>query len=167
MSATETKRTALVTGDAKTLLLDFLAVIPDGDKSAAFFAEDGVMELPFLHALGVPSRHQGRAAIKEFYNYVGGTLYPDFKIKPEDTKVLINTPDRVFAEYMVHARAASTGRLVHLLFTGLLVAQKGKIKLFRQSINTVANAQALNPNGAADLPPPVGEIFSVPPDYVS
>jgi uncharacterized protein len=47
--------------DAKTLLLDLLAVIPDGDKSAAFFAEDGVLELPFL-----PTRHQGHAAIKEF-----------------------------------------------------------------------------------------------------
>ena len=41
--------------DAKTLLLDLLAVVPDGDKSAAFFAEDGVLELPFL-----PTRHQGR-----------------------------------------------------------------------------------------------------------
>jgi hypothetical protein len=47
------------------------------------------------------------------------------------------------------------------------VAEKGKIKLLRESLNTVANAQALNPNGAADLPPPEGEIFSVPPDYVS
>jgi hypothetical protein len=43
MCATETKGT-----DAKTLLLDLLAVIPNGDKSTAFFAEDGVMELPFL-----------------------------------------------------------------------------------------------------------------------
>jgi hypothetical protein len=98
---------------------------------------------------------------------VGGTLYPDFRIKPEDTKVLIDTTDQVFAQYMVHARAAGTGRLVHLLFNGLLVAEKGKIKLLRESINTVANAPALNPNGAADLPPPMGEIFSVPPDYVS
>ena len=153
--------------DAKKLLLDLLAVIPDGDKSAAFFAEDGVMELPFLHALGVPNRHQGLAAIRDFYHYVGETLYPDFRIKPEDTKVLIDTPDQVFAEYMVHTRAASTGRRVHLLFTGLLAAEKGKIKLLRESINTVANAQALNPNGAADVPAPKGEIFSVPPDYVS
>src|SRR5882672_12138795 len=148
--------------NAKTLLIDLLAVIPDGDKSAAFFAEDGVLELPFL-----PTRHQGHAAIKEFYNYVGGVLYPDFRVKPEDTKVLIDTPDQVFAEYMVHTKAASTGRHVHLLFTGLLVAEKGKIKLLRESINTVANAQALNPNGAADIPPPNGEIFSAPPDYVS
>jgi SnoaL-like domain len=161
MSATETKGTALITDD-KTLLLDLLAVIPDGEKSAAFFAEDGMLELPFL-----PTRHQGHEAIKEFYNYVGRTLYPDFRVKPEDTKVLIDTPDRVFAEYMVHTKAGSTGRLIHHLFIGLLVAENGKIKLLRESINTVANAQALNPNGAADLAPPKGEIFSVPPDYVS
>ena len=52
---------------------------------------------------------------------------------------------------MVHTKAGSTGRLIHLLFIGLLVAENGKIKLLRESINTVANAQALNPNGAADL----------------
>ena len=37
--------------NAKTLLLDLLAVIPDGEKAAAFFAEDGVFEIPFLHAI--------------------------------------------------------------------------------------------------------------------
>ena len=121
-----------------------------------------MLELPFL-----PTRHQGHAAIKEFYNYVGGTLYPDFRVKPEDTKVLIDTPDQVFTEYMVHTRAASTGRLVHHLFTGLLVAEKGKIKLLRESLNTVANVQALNPNGAADLPPPRGRDFLCSTDYVS
>ena len=49
--------------DAKTLLLDLLAVIPDGEKSATLFAEDGVLELPILHAVGIPTRYQGRAAI--------------------------------------------------------------------------------------------------------
>jgi hypothetical protein len=32
--------------DAKILLLEVLAVIPDGDKVASLFAEDGVVELP-------------------------------------------------------------------------------------------------------------------------
>jgi hypothetical protein len=31
----------------------------------------------------------------------------------------------------------------------------------------LAAAQALNPNGVADLPPPESEIFSVPPNYMS
>jgi hypothetical protein len=103
---------AATTSDAKTLLLDLLAVIPDGDKSADFFAEDGVLELPFLHAVGIPTRYQGRAAIKQFYNFVGGKLYSDFGFKPQDIKVLIETPDQIFAEYMTHTKAVGTkGRL--------------------------------------------------------
>jgi hypothetical protein len=41
--------------DATKLLLDLLAVIPDGEKVAAFFAEDGVVELPYLHTIGIPT----------------------------------------------------------------------------------------------------------------
>src|SRR5882724_1752495 len=77
-------------------------------------------------------RHQGRqvpphrrelvlvAQIRDFYNQVG-KLYLDFGFKPQDTKVLIETPDQVFAEYMTHARAAGTGRVIHHLFAGRLV----------------------------------------------
>src|SRR6266851_4278729 len=137
--------------DAKTLLLELLAVIPNGDKVAALFAEDGVVELPFLHAVGMPARHQGRARIKDFYDQVG-KLYADFGFKPKDTKVLIETPDQVFAEYMTHTRAAGTGRLIHHLFAGRLVAEKGQIKLLRESLNVVAAVQALSPKGAAGLP---------------
>ena len=57
--------------DARTLLLELLAVIPNGDSVAALFAEDGVVELPFLHSLGMPTRHQGRTQIRDFYNQVG------------------------------------------------------------------------------------------------
>ena len=81
--------------------------------------------------------------------------------------MLIETPDQVFAEFIAHTRAAGTGRLIHHLFAGRLVVENGKIKLLRESLNTAAAAQALNPNGAADLPPPDAEIFSVPPGYAS
>jgi hypothetical protein len=152
--------------DAKTLLLELLAVIPNGDKVAPLFAEDGVVELPFLHAVGMPTRYQGRTKIKDFYDQVG-KLYLDFGFKPKDTKVLIETPDQVFAEYMTHATAAGTGRRIHHLFAGRLVAEGGRIKLLRESLNVVAAVQALNPKGAAGLPPPLAEIFSVPSDYLS
>ena len=153
--------------DAKRLLLELLAVIPDGTKAAALFAEDGVLELPFLHTLGVPTRHQGREAIKQFYEFVGGTLFPGIAFKPKDIVVLIDTPDQVFAEFVAHTKAGGTGRLIHHLFAGRLVAENGKIKLLRESINSAATAQALNARGAADLPPPDAEIFSVPPGYAS
>ena len=153
--------------DAKRLLLDLLAVTPDGKKCAALFAEDGVLELPFLHSLGIPTRHQGREAIEKFYDFVGGTLYPGFGFSPENVTVLIDTKDQVFAEYLTDVRAAATGRLIHHLFAGRLVAEGGKIKLLRESLNTVAAAQVLNPNGVADLAPPEAEIFSVPSGYES
>jgi hypothetical protein len=43
-----------------------LAVIPDGEKVASLFAEDGVVELPFLHSIGIEPRNKGRAAIAGF-----------------------------------------------------------------------------------------------------
>ena len=153
--------------DARTLLFDLLAVTHDGKQCAVLFAEDGVLELPFLHSLGIPSRHQGREAIANFYDYVGQTLYPGFGFAPEDVSVLIDTDDQVFAEYRTIATAASTGRQIHHLFAGRLVAERGEIKLLRESLNTVAAAQVLNPNGVADLAPHGDKIFSVPLDYAA
>ena len=56
--------------DAKSLLLEVLAAIPDGKKVAPLFAEDGVVELPFLHSVGIEPRYEGRAAIAGFYDVV-------------------------------------------------------------------------------------------------
>jgi hypothetical protein len=53
------------------------------------------------------------------------------------------------------------------MFAARLVAESGKIKLLRESLNVVAAAQALLPGGTADLPPPTEEIFSIHPNYRS
>ena len=149
--------------DAKTLLLDFLAAVTNGEDAGALFAEDGAVELPFLYSVGVPWRHEGRQAIRELQDSLA-RLYLDFAFMPEDTHVPIDTPEQVFAEYMAHPTAAATGRTVHHLFTGRLVAENGQIKLLRESLNPVAVAQALLPGGVKDLPDPEKVIFSVSPD---
>jgi uncharacterized protein len=51
--------------------------------------------------------------------------------------------------------------------TGRLMAENGKIKLLRESLNPVAVAHALLPGGVKDLPDPEKVIFSAPPDYRS
>ena len=150
--------------DAKTLLFEFLAAVMHGQDAAALFAEDGVVELPFLHSLGIPWRHRGRRAISELQKSLAG-LYLDFAFNPEDTHVLIDTPEQVFAEYMAHPKVKATGRTVHHLFAGRLVAEKGRIKLLRESLNPLAVGQALLPGGVKDLPHPEKVIFSVTPDY--
>lgn len=80
--------------DARTLLSDLLAAAPTGKKCAELFAEDGVLELPFLHSLGIPTRHQGREAIANFHDFFGGNLYPGFSFKPENVTVLIDTKNQ-------------------------------------------------------------------------
>jgi hypothetical protein len=145
--------------DSKALPLDYLASIRDPERAASLFADDGVFELPFLRSLGVGPRYTGRAEITALLNQLL-TLYPTFAFAPAETRILIETPDKTFAEYVAHARAAATGRMLHHLFTGYLVAEGGEIKLLRETFNPLAMAQAQLPHGVADIAPPGDEVHS-------
>jgi len=145
--------------DATTLLKEFLGNIRDPEKESALFAEDGAFEMPFFVSLGLPDRFEGPEAVKGLISTVL-EYYPDFEFRDEDITVLIETPDEVFAEYVVHATAAATGRLAHHLFMGRLVAENGQITLIREALNTVAAASALLPGGTHDLPEPTNEIHA-------
>src|SRR5258705_3018849 len=145
--------------DSKALLLDYLASVRDPDRAASLFADDGVFELPFLRSLGVEPRYRGRREIAALVHKLL-EIYPDFAFAPDDTRILIETPEKTFAEYVAHARAAATGRTAHHLFTGYLVAEAGKIKLLRESFNPLTMAQPQLPNGVADIGPPGNEVHS-------
>ena len=145
--------------NSETLLLEYLRSIGDLDRAAALFAEDGALELPFLSSLGVEPRYTGRRDIAACLRQLR-KLYPDVAFAPNDTRVLIETPDKTLAEYVTHMTAASTGRLLHQLFTGYLIAEAGEIKLLRESFNPLAMAQAQLPNGVADFAPPSHEVHS-------
>src|SRR3977135_3186591 len=145
--------------DSKTLLLTYLASIRDPERAAALFAEDGVFELPYLRSLGVGPRYVGRREITALLNQLL-KLYPNLAFAPDDIRILIETPDKTFAEYVAHARAAATGRTLHQLFTGYLVAEAGQIKLIREMLNPLAMAQAQLANGVAEIGPPGNEVHS-------
>jgi len=145
--------------DSRALLLDYLAAIRDPERAASLFANDGAFELPFLRSLGVEPRYSGRGEIITLLAQLL-KLYPDFAFAPDDIHILIETPEKTFAEYVAHARAAATGRTVHHLFTGYLVAKAGEIKLLRETFNPLAMAQAQLPNGVADVGPPGEDVHS-------
>jgi len=145
--------------DSKALLLDYLAAIRDPERAASLFANDGAFELPFLRSLGVEPRYSGRGEIITLLAQLL-KLYPNFAFAPDDIHILIETPEKTFAEYVAHARAAATGRTVHHLFTGYLVAKAGEIKLLRETFNPLAMAQAQLPNGVADVGPPGEDVHS-------
>ena len=145
--------------DSKTLMLEYLASIRDPERAAALFADDGVFELPFLRSLGVKPRYAGRREIVALLHQLLN-LYPNFAFARDEVSILIETPEKTFAEYVAHARAAATGRTVHHLFTGYLVAKDGEISLLRESFNPLAMAQAQLPNGVADIGPPGDEVHA-------
>jgi len=133
---------------AKELILAYTAYsFRDPNKAAEMFSEDGAFELPYVATLGLPLEYKGRDAIARFFQSVLD-IYPGFQF--ENVKVLIDTPDQVFAEFEATAVSSKTGRTVHQLFFARLVAENGKIKLFREALNTLEVAKA-NVQNSADL----------------
>jgi len=134
--------------NAKELMLEYTAFsFRDPKKAAEMFTEDGAFEMPYLAAFGLPPRYRGHDAIADFFQSVLDT-YPGFQFV--NVKVLIDTPDQAFAEFESTATSTKTGRTIHQLFFARLVAESGKIKLFREALNTLEVAKA-NMQNSADL----------------
>jgi ketosteroid isomerase-like protein len=133
--------------NAVQLLQLYLESIQSPSAAAALFAEDGVLELPYLESLGIVPRAQGRAAIEAFISSLLSKV-PDFKFG--SVRFLIDTPEQVFAEYSVEALVPATGRLYRQMYAGRLVAHEGKIQLLRESLDTVAAAKAFAPADSVD-----------------
>ncbi|MER6533465.1 nuclear transport factor 2 family protein [Streptomyces sp. 900105755] len=134
--------------NARSLLLAYTANISDPDFIASLFAEDGAIELPYLESIGLPTRTVGPEAIREF---ITGLLQviPDLGFDTVD--IMIETEDQVFGEWTVE-RTTAAGRLFSQTYAGRLVAENGKIKLLRESLDLVRAARAMLPNGVADIP---------------
>ncbi|WP_321786429.1 nuclear transport factor 2 family protein [Paraburkholderia sp. J94] len=124
---------------AKELLAAYLESIRDPRAAAALFADDGVLELPYLKSLGIDGRAQGPEAIEDFIASLIAKV-PDFAFK--NVRWLIETPEQVFAEYEVEALVPSTGKIYRQMYAGRLVARNGKIALLREALDTVAAAEA-------------------------
>ena len=123
------------------LLQNYLDSIQDPHAAASLFAADGVLELPYLQTLGLPHRVQGPAEIEAF---IVGLLkkVPDFRF--HTIQFFIDTPTQAFGEYSVEAGLAGTDRVYKQTYAGRLVAEAGKIKLLRESLDTLAAWRAFN-----------------------
>ena len=100
--------------NAKELMLEYTAFsFRDPKKAAEMFAEDGAFELPYLATFGLPTQYRGRDAIARVFPICARHL-SGFQF--ENTKVLIDTPGQVFAEFEATAVSSKTGRTVHQLF---------------------------------------------------
>jgi len=121
---------------ATELLEAYLNNVGTPKISASQFAEDGVLELPWVKA-----HAQGPAAVEKL---LAGMLakVPDFRFK--NLTYFIQTPDKVAAEYQVEALVADTGKIYRQTYAGVLHAENGKIKLLREALDTLAASKAFS-----------------------
>ncbi|QZN94380.1 nuclear transport factor 2 family protein [Symbiopectobacterium purcellii] len=126
---------------AVQLLQHYLDHIQDPKTAAALFAADGVLELPYLQTLGLPHRVQGPAEIESFIAELLVKV-PDFRFR--NIQFFIDTPTQAFGEYSVEAGLAGTDRIYKQTYAGRLVAEEGRIKLLRESLDTFAAWRAFN-----------------------
>jgi uncharacterized protein len=132
---------------AKELMLAYIG--GTAEQSGALFAEDGTLELPYLASISLPPVLKGPAEITKFLGFLHGQLYPGFAF--EQVKVHLDTPDQAFAEYHVNHASGITHKSVKQQFFGHLEAKGGKIARLREAIDVVVAAEAIYPNGLADV----------------
>jgi hypothetical protein len=118
-------------------------------QSGALFAEGGTLELPYLASIGLPPILKGPEEITKFLGFLHGTLYPGFSF--EEVKIHIEAPDQVFAEYHINHKSGISGKKVRQQFFGHLEAKGGKIARLREAIDVVVAADAIYPDGLADV----------------
>ncbi|AZL69558.1 MULTISPECIES: nuclear transport factor 2 family protein [Pseudomonas] len=128
--------------DAVQLFQTYLDTIQNPRAAAQLFAEEGALEIPYLKSLGIPHRVQGPEQIEAFIASLLAKV-PGFKFR--SIRFLIDTPEQAFAEYDVEALVPATGRVYRQSYAGRLVARDGKIQLLRESMDTVAAANAFAP----------------------
>jgi ketosteroid isomerase-like protein len=119
---------------ASELLETYLNNVGTPKVSAAQFAEDGVLELPWVKA-----HAQGPAGVERLLTGMIAKV-PDFRFK--NLTYFIQTPDKVAAEYQVEALVLDTGKIYKQTYAGVLHAENGKIKLLREALDTVAASKA-------------------------
>jgi uncharacterized protein len=132
---------------AKELMLAYIN--GNAEQSGALFASSGTLELPYLASIGLPPVLRGPGEITKFLSFLHGTLYPNFKF--EEIKMHIDTPSQVFAEYHINNKSGISGKDIRQQFFGHLTAEGGKIKQLVEAIDVVVAAEAIYPNGLADV----------------
>src|ERR1700739_2793918 len=121
---------------ASELLETYLNNVATPKVSASQFAEDGVLELPWVKAYA-----RGPAEVEKLLVGILAKV-PDFRFK--NLTYFIQTPDKVAAEYQVEALVLATGKIYRQTYAGVLVAENGKVKLLHENLDTLAASQAFS-----------------------
>ncbi len=123
------------------------------DRCVELFADDGVFEFPYMPSIGMPDRFEGKAAIRRVLELIRSRFswFELSGIEIHESK----DEDGLFVRYRSTCFVDGTDKVYRQDYVTQLVAEHGRIKLLRETMNIIATARALLPNGLADVPEPV------------
>jgi ketosteroid isomerase-like protein len=121
------------------------------DRCVDLFADDGVFEFPYFPVLGMPSRFQGKAALREVLGMINAH-FSAFTLSDIDIHE-VKDGNALFVRYHSDGFIDRTERVYAQDYVSQLVAENGKIKVMREYLNVINTARMLFPNGLADVPP--------------
>lgn len=140
---------------SRTLLTEFFDCLEHFDSSVDrcldLFADDGVFEFPYFTVLGMPSKFEGKTAVRQVLELIRShfTAFDLSKIEITEAK----DGDALFVQYHSDSVLKGTERVYAQDYVSQLIAENGKIKLLREYLNVISTARILLPNGLADVPP--------------
>ncbi len=122
------------------------------DRCVELFADDGVFEFPYFSTLGMNTRFEGKAAIREVLNLIR-SRFSSLTVSNVSIHEL-KGGNGLFAEYHTDGLINDTDRVYAQDYVTHLLAEGGKIKLLREYLNIISTARMLFPNGLSDVPEP-------------
>lgn len=126
------------------------------DRCVDLFAEDGVFEFPYFSTLGMPTRFEGKEAVRQVLNLIR-SRFSSFTVSNVSIHEL-NGGNGLFTEYHTDGFIDGTERVYAQDYVTHLLEEGGKIKLLREYLNVISTARMLLPNGLADVPEPKNTV---------
>ena len=140
---------------SRELINAFLDCLRDFENSVEpclnLFADDGVFEFPYFAVLGMPTRFQGKAELRQVLGMIGAR-FKAFTVSDVEIHE-VKDGDALLVRYHTDTFIDGTERVYAQDYVSQLIAENGKIKVLREYLNVIKTARALLPNGLADVPP--------------
>jgi len=124
------------------------------DRCVDLFADDGVFEFPYFATIGMPTRFEGKEAVRQVVNQIR-SHFSSFTLSNISVHEFKDGRGLV-TEYHSDGFIGNTDRIYAQDYVSLLHEEGGKIKLLREYLNIISTARTLLPNGLADVPAPKG-----------
>jgi len=121
------------------------------ERCLDLFADDGAFEFPYFAVLGMPTRFQGKAELRQVLGMIG-SRFSAFTVSDVEIHE-VKQGDALFVRYHTDTFIDGTERVYAQDYVTQLIAENGKIKVLREYFNVIKTARALLPNGLADVPP--------------